>query len=115
MRRCFQVVYILENQNIVKSISFIFYDEYLKFELEPDFKEYIESEKEKNKKGIIGNSNFIWGYQFSSSKYQGYLPVRNNFGFTEKHWYHYPYNEKASQSEFAIQNSKYLHNKTMND
>lgn len=109
-----KVVYILENRNIVKSINFIFYDEYLKLDLEPDFKEHMESEKEKNKNGIIGNANFIWGYQFSSSKHQGFLPVRDNFGFTEQPWYHYPYNEKSSQSKFAIQNSKYLHNQTRN-
>lgn len=110
-----KVVYILKNKKIVKNISYIFYEEYLKYYLEPDFKEYLLSEKEKNKNGIMGKANFVWGYQFSSSKYQGYLPVRDGFIFTEKPWYHYPYKDKALESEFAIQNSKYLHNKKTND
>lgn len=42
-----KVVYVLENRNIVKSIGYIFYSEYLRLDLEPYFREHIEREKQK--------------------------------------------------------------------
>ncbi len=112
-----KIVYILVNQNIKQSISYTYYDQILsgKYKLEADFRSYIENEKEKNINGNEGNANFILGYQFSSSRYYGCLPIRESFAFEEKEWYHYPYSENAAKSEFAIQNSKYLRNKNKND
>jgi hypothetical protein len=112
-----KTVYILENDKIKKSIDYIFYDEYLNsdYDLEPDFRTQLENDKEKNKDGFKGHANFVWGYQFSSSKYKGFLPVRDSFAFEEKEWWHYPYIENNSKSEFAIQNSQHLHNKNKNE
>ena len=103
-----KIVYILKNNKIKESLSFIDYDIYLKgsFHLEPAFRIQLEKEKIKNKNGIKENYNTIWGYQFSSIKYDGFLPVKEAFSFDK---YYLPYSESARDSPFAIQNSKLLH------
>ena len=105
-----KILYILENNKIKESISFIDYDIYLKgnFQLEPDFRIQLENNKIKNKNGIKGSANYIYGYVFSSTKFNDFLPAKENFEFGNKPWYHYPYSEKVSKSEFAIQNCKIL-------
>ena len=103
-----KIVYILENNKIKTSISFIDYDIYLKgdFKIEPDFKIQLEKEKIKNKNGINADYNTIWGYQFSSIKNKGFLPVKEDFSFDN---YYMQYSESARESPFALQNSKFLH------
>ena len=103
-----KIIYILENNKIKESISFIDYDIYLKgnFHLEPDFRIQLELEKDKNKDGIKVNYNTIWGYQFSSVKYKGFLPVKEDVSFENVYL---QYSKNSEKSSFAIQNSKFLH------
>ena len=103
-----KIVYILENNKIKNCLGFIDYDIYLKgdFQLEPDYRIQLEKDKMENKNGIKLDYKTIWGYQFSSIKYAGFLPVREAFSFDN---YYLPYSESASSSLFAIQNSKFLH------
>lgn len=105
-----KIIYILENNKITESLSFIDYDIYLKgnFQLEPDFRAQLEKDKIENKDGIKSNANFIWGYQFSSVKYKGYLPVKENLSFDN---YYFQYTESSKESPYAIQNSRFLFQK----
>jgi hypothetical protein len=109
-----KIVYIIDNLYIIKSISYIYYDEYLKLDLEPVFRSYLEAENKKNKNGIEDKYNCIWGYQFSSVKYKGTLPIRKGFSFSEDNYY-FQYEGKAKESQFAIYNSPQLQNKKKHD
>lgn len=103
-----KMIYFLSDSTIDSSLHFLDYEQYLDgdFELEPDFREHLEKEYEKNKNGIKGNADFIYGYFFSSVKYNGYLPVAKDISMND---YFYPFSEKANNSPFAIQNAEYLH------
>ena len=107
-----RIEYIIVDNNLHKCTKFNYYDQVLEgnLNIDADFRKYIETEKEKNMDGNVCNAKYIWGYVFSSCKFKGLLPVKENFSFIEKPWYHYPYSENAANSEFAIQNSKYLRN-----
>ncbi|MDZ7741043.1 MAG: hypothetical protein U5Q03_04655 [Bacteroidota bacterium] len=100
-----KIIYILKDNSIVKSIEYIFYDEYLNssYELEPDFREYLEKEKEKNKNGIESDASFVYGYIFSSAKYNGYIPIRKGFSISDVTFW-LPYNESLKDSKYSIQN-----------
>ena len=108
-----KIVFILENNRIKESLSFINYDIYLKgnFSLDPDFRAQLEKDKIKNKDGIESSYNFIWAYQFSSVKYQGYLPVKDYLSFEN---YDFQYTESSKGSPYAIQNCRFLYQKNEN-
>ncbi|MCF8379082.1 MAG: hypothetical protein K9H49_05855 [Bacteroidales bacterium] len=103
-----KIVYILENNRIKESLSFIDYDIYLKgdFRLEPDFRTQLEKDKIKNKNGIKSNYNFIWAYQFSSVKYKGYIPAKEYISFKN---YDFQYTESSKKSPYAMQNCRFLY------
>jgi len=103
-----KIVYILENNKIKESLSFIDYDIYLSgnFQLEPDLRTQLENDKIKNKNGVIEDFKIVWGYEFSSVKDNGFLPVKEDTSLDN---YYAPYSENARSSRYALQNSKFLH------
>jgi len=98
-----KTVYILQDNVITNCISYIDYDIYLKgdFDLEEEFRLQLELEKEKNKNGLIENCSMVWGFVFSSTKYNGKLPTKADITFDN---YYLPYSERAKKSKYAIQN-----------
>jgi hypothetical protein len=103
-----KIIYYLDKGKILNCKKFLNYDSYLNddFKIKSEFREKLKQEKYKNKDGIETNCTHIWGFNFSSSKYKGYLPVSSQFDIG--HIY-VPYSEDAKKSVFSIYNSKNLH------
>jgi len=102
-----KLIYVLQGNDIIKCISYTDYDIYLKgnFDLEEDFRIQLENEKEKCKNGKTEDHSIVWGYYFSSTKYNGKLPTKKDVTLEG---FYLPYSEKAKESQFAIQNCERL-------
>lgn len=105
-----KVIYILDNGKITHSLSFIFFEEYLDkgYDLDEEFKLALEKGKEENKHGIQSDADYVFGFVFSSSKFNGFLPRKNDFTFEKSKWYLYPYSQTAFDSKYAVINSVFL-------
>jgi len=106
-----KIIYYLQNNKITNCKYYLRYEVYLNgsFELEKNFRTKLEKEKEQNKNGIEGNCKYVWGYIYSSAKYEGYLPVSSKYDSSSTYL---PYSVEAKNSEFSINYSKLLHDKS---
>ncbi len=98
-----KLIYILHNNEVINSISYIDLSIYLKgnLELEENFRHQLEIDNEKNKNGTLEDFSIVWGYIYSSTKYKGKLPAKKDINING---IYLPYSEQAKESRFAIQN-----------